>query len=60
MAKVEFWDVKARAKVKADVIKVVKYENGRFAIKGETKDGRSLTRFVSAADAEKYKKDLKK
>ena len=59
MAKVEFWDVKARAKVKADVTKVVKYPNGRFAVKGETKDGLSLTRFVSAADAEKYKTDLK-
>ncbi len=60
MAKVEFWDVKERAKVKADVKDVVKYANGRFAVKGETKDGRSLTRFVNAADAAKYKKELKK
>ena len=60
MAKVEFWDVKARAKVKADVKEVVTYANGRSAVKGETKDGRSLTRFVSAADAAKFKKELKK
>ncbi len=59
MAKVEFWDVKARAKVQAEIKEVVTYPNGRSAVKGVTKDGRSLTRFVSAADAAKYKKGLK-
>lgn len=60
MAKVNFWDVKARKMVEAEIKDVVTYPNGRSAVKGATKDGRSLTRFVSAADAAKYKKALKK
>ncbi len=52
--KAEFYDVKAKKKVKADVIaKVVIAANGRFAFKGQTADGRSLTRFVSQAEYEK-------
>jgi len=52
--KAEFYDVKAKKKVKADVIaKVVIAANGRFAFKGKTADGRSLTRFVSQADYDK-------
>ena len=60
MAKVKFWDVKARKMVEAEVKDVVTYPNGRSAVKGVTKDGRNLTRFVSAADAAAYKKGLKK
>ena len=52
--KAEFYDVKAKKKVKADVIaKVVIAANGRFAFKGQTADGRSLTRFVSKAEYDK-------
>ena len=52
--KAEFYDVKAKKSVKADVIaKVVIAANGRFAFKGQTADGRSLTRFVSKADYDK-------
>ena len=46
----QFYDVKAREMVKATVIGKVTYDNGRHAFKAKTKDGRSLTRFVSAAD----------
>ena len=51
----EFYDVKAKAKVKTKVIEKVAYDNNRFAFKGKTKDGRSLTRFVSKADYDKAK-----
>ena len=52
--KAEFYDVKAKKSVKADVIaKVVIAANGRFAFKGQTADGRPLTRFVSKADYDK-------
>ena len=44
----EFYDVKARKQVKAAVIEKVTYDNGRHAFKAKTKDGRNLTRFVSA------------
>ncbi len=46
----EFYDVKARKKVKAAVCEKVTYDNGRHAFKAKTKDGRSLTRFVSAVE----------
>ena len=49
----EFYDVKARKKVKATVTEKVTYANGRHAFKAQTKDGRSLTRFVSAAEYDK-------
>ena len=55
-----FWDVKARKKVDAEVTDCVKFENGRYAFKGATKDGRSLTVFVKAAEAEAYLKGCKK
>lgn len=52
--KAEFYDVKAKAKVTAEVIdKVVIAANGRYAFKAKTADGRSLTRFVSKADFDK-------
>lgn len=55
--KKEFWDVKTHASVQAEVKEAVQFENGRWAFKAQTKDGRSLTRFVSAADVEAFKKD---
>ncbi len=50
--KVDFYDVKLKKKVKADVTAKVKYANNRCAFKAE-KDGRSLTKFVSQADFDK-------
>lgn len=47
--KAEFYDVKNREKIQADVVEKVKYgEKGRerYAFRGKTKDGRNLTRFV--------------
>ena len=55
-----FWDVKARKKVEAEVIDCVQFANGRYAFKGQTKDKRSLTVFVKAAEAEAYLKGKKK
>lgn len=52
--KAKFWDVKTRKSVEAEVKDCVKFDNGRFAFKAVTKDGRNLTRFVSAADAAKF------
>jgi hypothetical protein len=46
----EFYDVKARKKVTADVTEKVTYGKGgrkRFALRGKTADGRNLTKFVS-------------
>lgn len=54
-----FYDVKAKAKVNADVTEFVTYgEAGRmrYAFKGKTADGRSLTAFVSKDVWEKAKK----
>ena len=51
--KAKFYDVKKRASVNADVIGKVKFANGRFALKGQTADGRGLTRFVKEADFDK-------
>ena len=48
-----FYDVKLRKKVEAEVVDKVKYDNGRCALKAKTADGRSLTKFISAADYEK-------
>lgn len=51
--KAEFYDVKEKKKVKADVTEKVVYGEGkkkRYALKGKTKDGRNLTRFVSEGD----------
>ncbi|MBO4491353.1 MAG: hypothetical protein J5944_08350 [Lentisphaeria bacterium] len=51
-----FYDVKLRKKVTAEVKGFKSYGKGsskRFAFKGETKDGRPLTAFVSKADWDK-------
>lgn len=48
--KAEFYDVKARAKVEAEVIDKIVYGEGtkqRYALKAKTADGRGLTKFVS-------------
>jgi len=45
-----FYDVKTRQKVDAEVTEKATFQvNGstRYAVKGKTKDGRTLTRFVS-------------
>jgi hypothetical protein len=53
---VEFYDVKLKTKVSVDEkdITKVKFEgaNGRttYGLRGKTKDGRSLTKFVSKKD----------
>ncbi|MDD3885624.1 MAG: hypothetical protein PHI35_01995 [Victivallaceae bacterium] len=54
-----FYDVKSKAKVSAEVTDFVTYgEAGRkrYAFKGQTKDGRPLTAFVSKATWDKAKK----
>lgn len=46
----EFYDVKTRKKIKADVTEKVTYGKGgrqRYAFRAKTKDGRNLTKFVS-------------
>ena len=51
--KAEFYDVKEKKKVKADVTEKVTYGDAkrkRYALKGKTEDGRNLTKFVSEAD----------
>ncbi len=53
--KAKFWDVKTRKEVETEVLECVTYDNGRSAYKGKTADGRNLTRFVSKADAAKFK-----
>ena len=45
--KAEFYDVKTRTKIEAEVKYKVKYENGHYAIFGEAPDGRKLPKFVS-------------
>ncbi|MBR7138176.1 MAG: hypothetical protein IKD44_01380 [Lentisphaeria bacterium] len=52
----EFYDVKAKAKVKAEVIGKKVYgeeKRARYAFKGETADKRPLTAFVCKADYDK-------
>ena len=51
----EFYDVKTRQKVQATVEEKVQFPNGRYAFKGKTADGRSLTRFVKKSDYDKAK-----
>ena len=56
--KAQFYDVKTRKKVDAQVTEKVVYgEKGkeRYALRGKTTDGRSLTKFVSKADWDKAK-----
>ena len=61
--KYTFYDVKAKAKVEADVTEKVTYGTDkapRYAFKGKTADGRSLTAFVGKDVWEKAKAQLKK
>ncbi len=47
-----FYDVKSKAKVEAEVTEKVTYDAAgttRYAFKGKTADGRSLTAFVNKA-----------
>lgn len=63
MASVEFYDVKTRKKINVDDKDIMKAKlntkNGqvRYALRGKTPDGRTLTKFVSAKDFDtlKYK-----
>lgn len=51
-----FYDVKAKKKVDAEVIKKVTYGkkgNERYAFKAKTSDGRNLTAFVNKATWDK-------
>ena len=51
-----FYDVKMKKKVSAEVTKAVKFGKGtrtRYAFKAVTKDGRSLTAFVKKEDYDK-------
>lgn len=52
-----FYDVKARAKIDAEVVgKEVYGEKGRerYALRAKTADGRNLTKFVKKADWDKF------
>ena len=51
--KVEFYDVKAKAKVKAEPVAKKQFANGRYAVLGKTADGRDLYRFVKKEDFDK-------
>lgn len=59
MASVEFYDVKTRKKINVDDKDVTKTKlntkNGqvRYALRGKTTDGRTVTKFVSAKDYDK-------
>lgn len=56
MSDAQFYDVKARKKVKVPVVgKIVYGEKGRerYALRAQTADGRNLTKFVSKADFDK-------
>ena len=50
----EFWDVKEGKKIKTEVLEAKHYEKGGYAFKGKTKDGRSLTRFISKDEYDKF------
>ncbi len=54
-----FYDVKAKAKVETEITEFVTYGTDgrkRYAFKGKTQDGRSLTAFVSKDTWEAAKK----
>jgi hypothetical protein len=54
----QFYDVKEKKKVQAEVTEKKKYGkkgNERYAFKAKTKDGRNLTAFVSKGDWDKAK-----
>lgn len=51
--KSEFYDVKKREKITADVTEKVTYGEGdklRYALRAKTPDGRNLTKFVGKAE----------
>lgn len=51
--KMQFYDVKTRAKVDAEVTERTTYQvkgQTKYAVKAKTSDGRNLTRFVSKDD----------
>lgn len=53
--KTNFYDVKLRKSVEAEVTEKVKYGkpgNERYAFRAKTDDGRNLTKFVKKADWE--------
>ena len=55
----DFYDVKNRKKVKAEVIETKTYGKGtqkRYALKAKTSDGRNLTTFVSKDTFDSFKK----
>ncbi len=59
----EFYDVKAKGKVKTKITEFATYGEGsatRYAFKGKTADGRNLTTFVSKAVWEEAKGGCKK
>ena len=58
--KAEFYDVKSKSKVAAEVIGKVQFDNGRFALKGKLTDGRVLYRFVTKAIFDKSKATVTK
>jgi hypothetical protein len=54
--KAEFYDVKKREKIQAEVTEKVVYGDAgrqRYALKAKTSDGRNLTRFVKKEDWDK-------
>ena len=58
----EFYDVKAKAKVNTKIVDCVTYGDAsrtRYAFKGQTADGRSLTAFVGKDVWEKAKAQMK-
>ena len=59
----DIYDVKAKTKVSADVLDCVTFGDAgrkRYAFKGKTADGRSLTAFVGKDVWEKAKAQMKK
>ena len=58
----DFYDVKAKAKVNTKITACVTYGDAsrtRYAFKGQTADGRSLTAFVGKEVWEKAKAQMK-
>jgi hypothetical protein len=54
--KMQFYDVKTRKKVETEVTEKKEYESRgqiRYAVRGKTSDGRSLTRFISKSEYDK-------
>lgn len=54
--KMKFYDVKTRNSVETEVTEKKEYQSRgqvRYAVRGKTADGRSLTRFISKAEYDK-------